>query len=244
MNVVEVGVAVVLGAAVAAWYAGAPAAVPVVTGTLLLGVLTLAAVRPGLGWFGAARTRVDPRGVALTIDDGPHPVTTPALLRVLADAGVHATFFFLADRAAAHPELVRATRDAGHEIGLHGLTHSWGLTVWAPRRGAVWLGAGRAAVEAAGAGPITRFRPPFGVVSPRLVAAVRGAGLALTWCSLRTGDGVRIAPETLRRRLAAARPGDVVLIHDGNPVTAEVLPDVLAAWSRAGLRVGSVAELT
>ena len=241
MNRVEVGIGVILAAAGGAVALGAPGAVlgAVMTGLIL--VIGVAAARPELGCFGPARTHVRPSGIALTIDDGPHPDTTPALLAALAAAHAHASFFFLADRARAHPHLVAAAVAGGHEVGLHGLSHSWGLTVWGPRRGEAWVRAGADALVAVGAGSVRRFRPPFGVVSPRLVAAVRGSGLELTWCSVRTGDGVAIDGPTLRARLLAARPGDVVLVHDGNPVTVAVLPEVLAAWS--GTRVGSVAEL-
>lgn len=241
MNLLELRIlGVALGWCVAG-VAGLP--LPAVIGalTVLAVSVGLAAARPGVGAFGPTRTRVRPEGIALSFDDGPHPDTTPRILAALAAADAHATFFFLADRAAAHPELVAATRAAGHEIGLHGLTHSWRLTVLGRRAGEAWVRAGLAGLAAAGAGPITRFRPPFGVVSPRLTASVRAAGLELCWCSVRTGDGVSLDPATLRARLAGVRPGDIVLLHDGNPVTVEVLPGVLAGW--AGTRLGSVAEL-
>ena len=57
--------------------------------------------------------------VALTFDDGPDPVWTPRVLEALEAAGVRATFFVIAPRAAEHPELVEATLAAGHEVELH-----------------------------------------------------------------------------------------------------------------------------
>ena len=52
------------------------------------------------------------REVALTFDDGPDPATTPAVLAALEAAGMHATFFVLAERARAHPELLAQMRQA------------------------------------------------------------------------------------------------------------------------------------
>lgn len=46
-----------------------------------------------------------------------------ALLELLAEHGVRATFFWLGLAAAEHPRLVRQVADAGHEIGSHGWTH-------------------------------------------------------------------------------------------------------------------------
>jgi hypothetical protein len=57
--------------------------------------------------------------VAPTIDDGPHPATTPALLDVLAAAGARATFFVLGSLAARHPELIERIAREGHELGNH-----------------------------------------------------------------------------------------------------------------------------
>ena len=57
--------------------------------------------------------------IALTIDDGPHPATTPAILETLARHDVRATFFVLGGRAREHPELVDRLREGGHELANH-----------------------------------------------------------------------------------------------------------------------------
>lgn len=72
-------------------------------------------------WF---RLRgAEPGAMALTIDDGPTPETTPALLDILDRHGVRATFFMLGARAIIHPELVAMVTARGHRIGLHGWSH-------------------------------------------------------------------------------------------------------------------------
>ena len=50
---------------------------------------------------------------------------TTRLLALLADAGVHATFFVLGRAAADTPALVRTIHAAGHEIGTHGFDHGF-----------------------------------------------------------------------------------------------------------------------
>jgi peptidoglycan/xylan/chitin deacetylase (PgdA/CDA1 family) len=57
--------------------------------------------------------------LALTFDDGPDPVWTPRLLDLLGELGTRATFFVIAPRAAAHPELIARMLDEGHSLGLH-----------------------------------------------------------------------------------------------------------------------------
>jgi len=67
--------------------------------------------------------RVQPRTIALTFDDGPDPRWTPQILAVLAKYRVPATFFVVGSLATRHPELVRAIRDSGSELGAHTFTH-------------------------------------------------------------------------------------------------------------------------
>ncbi|WP_158888569.1 bifunctional polysaccharide deacetylase/glycosyltransferase family 2 protein [Amycolatopsis anabasis] len=62
--------------------------------------------------------------LALTFDDGPDPVWTPAVLATLDRLGVHATFFVTGARAAQHPRLIREILAHGHEIGGHTATHT------------------------------------------------------------------------------------------------------------------------
>lgn len=67
----------------------------------------------------------DIKEVYLTIDDGPHPVTTPAYLRILAEKGVKATFFVLGSLAEKYPELVRQIEYEGHAVGNHTYSHNY-----------------------------------------------------------------------------------------------------------------------
>lgn len=66
-----------------------------------------------------------PEGVvALTFDDGPEPGHTEAILAVLARHKVPATFFLIAEKARAHPELVAQARALpGAVIGNHSWSH-------------------------------------------------------------------------------------------------------------------------
>lgn len=47
----------------------------------------------------------------------------PALLDSYAEYGVRATFFFVAEFAQKHPEIIKMIQPYGHEVGCHGLTH-------------------------------------------------------------------------------------------------------------------------
>ena len=72
-------------------------------------------------WHQLVRRRV---GVNGWETPGPAlPRQTEALLNAFAELNVRATFFVLGMAARAHPHLVKAIVDAGHEIGCHGDAH-------------------------------------------------------------------------------------------------------------------------
>jgi peptidoglycan-N-acetylglucosamine deacetylase len=68
--------------------------------------------------------------IALTFDDGPHPVYTPALLDLLKKHGVKATFFVVGENAEQNKELIKRIQEEGHSLGLHHYRHvsSWFLS--------------------------------------------------------------------------------------------------------------------
>lgn len=214
----------------------------------VLGVLctavALGSARPELALFGPTvlRAPAESGAVVLTFDDGPDPYSTPPLLDALDAAGASATFFLLADRVKAHPELARRIA-AKHEVALHGASHHPWLTLRSPRRGAAELRQAARDIEAVTGQRPTRFRPPFGAVSPRVYAAAAQAELTVVWCSLRTGDGGPLSDATLQKRCALADPGDIVLLHEGERPAACLLPTLLAAWQERGLRVCAAREV-
>ena len=61
--------------------------------------------------------------IALTFDDGPHPVYTPIILDILKEYGVQATFFVIGENAERYPDLIRRILSEGHEIGNHTYLH-------------------------------------------------------------------------------------------------------------------------
>lgn len=169
--------------------------------------------------------RVPVGTVGLSFDDGPHPGSTPAVLDVLDELDVQATFFCVGRNAAQHPQLVRRIREEGHAVGSHSHTHRHPRgTPLGPL--ADDYARGHAAVVDA-LGEHTRlFRPPHGHLDVP-AAAVLGRRDLSTW--LWTVD-----PEDWRPGVTAdqivdvagrATSTDVVLLHDWveEPVTAEAL---------------------
>jgi peptidoglycan/xylan/chitin deacetylase (PgdA/CDA1 family) len=186
---------------------------------------------PDILWRGPDSART----LYLTFDDGPDE-TTPALLDLLAQHGVAATFFLLGERARRRPDLVRAVRAAGHTIGQHTDTH---VDAW--RTPAVTIAAEmeRATETLADiTDEVVRWmRPPYGHFTPRMRAWCRARGQRIVMWDAMPGDFLSSAtPQTVSRRtLRLARPGSVLVLHEGGharsvtpPALARALPALLA----------------
>jgi peptidoglycan-N-acetylglucosamine deacetylase len=166
--------------------------------------------------LGIQRTVVSD-GVALTFDDGPHPEGTPAVLEVLDEAGIKATFFLVGEQVERRPALAAEIAARGHVVGLHGHRHRPQPALSA-RAVAEDLERGAAAVEAASGVAPGWHRPPYGLYSPAGLRLVRGRGLRPLLWSRWGKDWRRLTtPERITARASrGVHPGDVILLHDAD----------------------------
>lgn len=156
----------------------------------------------------------------LTIDDGPDAEDTPRILDLLDRHQARATFFLIGERAAKQPELVAEILKRGHEVGHHTYTHPMG-SFWcaSPARVRAELDNGLQSLRAAGASP-RWFRAPVGIKSLFLGEALRQRGLHYVGWTVRSLDTVSRDPEQVAKKVAdAARPGSIVLMHEGPSVS-------------------------
>ena len=97
------------------------------------------------------------------------------------------------------------------------------------------------------------FRPPIGMLSPRVAEAARRAHLTIVGWSATARDGraSTTAEEAAARLMAAARPGAILVLHDAverastarTPVAAAALAPLLEALAARGLRSVTLDEL-
>jgi peptidoglycan/xylan/chitin deacetylase (PgdA/CDA1 family) len=180
-----------------------------------------------------------PLPVALTFDDGPWPHNTQQILTILAQRQAPATFFVVGRQVQRYPELVRREVAAGMAIGSHSYRHPQPFDQLPVARIRDEIAQGRRTLVPLGVHPVG-FRPPGGAASPAVTAAAQELGHRTVLWSVDPADwqpGVT-SDQLVQRVLAAARPGAIVLLHDGGgdrSATVAALPAIIDGLRRLGL---------
>jgi peptidoglycan-N-acetylglucosamine deacetylase len=206
------------------------------------------------------RTGDRPGLLALTFDDGPDARWTPAILDILKQENVPATFFIIGKNGQTYPDLVRRIANEGHEIGNHTFTH--------PNLGEIplsltelELNATQRLIESEIGRSTVLFRPPyFGdaeadkpqEVEPAIVAQNLGyimVGVRIDpddWQTPVTADQI---VNRVLQRAADSNPetrGEVILLHDAGgdrSATVEALPRLIHELRARGFKFVAVSEL-
>ena len=182
-------------------------------------LLLYAMLVPNCQWFGPVLRSFETNEleVWLTIDDGPSPVHTIALLDVLDRFQARATFFLIGNHAERYPQLVTEILARGHEIANHTYTHPTG-SFW-------FAGPARIAAEIDLCAELLRtsedrrarfFRAPVGLKNVFVHPELDRRRLELVGWTVRGLDTVQRDPSQVAQRiLRRIKPGAIVLLHEG-----------------------------
>ncbi len=183
--------------------------------------------------------------IALTFDDGPDPIGTPAVAALLEAAGQRATFFCMGKKLDADPDVARALLAAGHELGNHSYDHSYTLNFRGPAHMDAEITRGADAVRRiTGGGDEPLYRPPVGLKNPPLSRVAQARGLRVVTWNVHSRDTLGGPPERVAARvLSGLQPGDIVLMHDPLPICREALPAILDGMAARGFTSVPVSEL-
>ncbi len=176
--------------------------------------------------------------IALTIDDGPDPLYTPTVLRLLDKYQTQASFCVVGVHADAYPKLVRDVARAGHILVNHSYTHPLPFTNLPQKRIVAEITRTQAAIEKASGVTPQLFRAPGGEWSKFVFEAVAAYGLEpLDW-DVDPRDWAMPGTKHIVKAMLRARPGEIVLCHDGGgnrSETVKALRKVLPSWKRRGI---------
>lgn len=165
---------------------------------------------PSITWRGPSHAEDGSPTVYLTFDDGPHPVSTPTLLKHLYELEANAHFFVTGENAIAYPDLLRQLLESRHVVGNHGWTHN---DPWKSKRNDMLNGLQRTNEQL---GDEARFvRPPYGRFTPALLKWAKARDQRVVLWDVMPGDFLNEPVEDMADRMTRwLRPGSILVLHD------------------------------
>ena len=183
--------------------------------------------------------------IALTFDDGPWPNTTAKVLDILKKNRIKSTFFVVGQNVKNYPDLTKQIVADGHIIANHTWHH------WYHQ-----MNAQAAAYEVANTTDIiyqttgvrtSLFRPPGGIMNNGVAAYAKNNKYAVIMWSADSMDYSRPAvPRLMNNIFREAKPGGIVLMHDGGgdrSHTVKALPEIISRFRKQGYEFVTVPEL-
>lgn len=182
--------------------------------------------------------------VALTLDDGPDPQTTPRILEILRENQVRVTFFLISGRVLGCEELVQALVRDGHELGNH-MTADQPSIRLSPQafEEDLWAAHGVLSKFAR----VRWLRPASGWYSAAMIKIAKAHGYRVALGSVFPYDThVRSAWFATHYILFNIRPGSIIVLHDGQDRgqrTVQVLQHLLPRLKARGYDLVTLSDL-
>ncbi|MEY2914407.1 MAG: Peptidoglycan-N-acetylglucosamine deacetylase [Cyanobacteriota bacterium] len=184
--------------------------------------------------------------IALTIDDGPWPKTTLEMLDICKQNNVKVTFFWVGNALQANPEIAKRVVAEGHAIGNH-TWHHWYRNLDTATAKSEIERTNDLIYKTTGV-KTSFFRPPGGYLNNGLAAYAKNKQNSVVLWSVTSADtDPRAKPQAfVKNVLKGAKPGAIVLMHDGGgnrERTVKALPEIISGLKQQGYRFVTVPEL-
>lgn len=187
------------------------------------------------------------KNIALTFDDGPHPVHTPEILDILAEYDVKATFFVIGENVSWYGDLVKTEYESGHEIGNHTYSHHMNLKKLSYDGICAEIETAENIIYENTEYRTRLLRPPGGIYSDTLLRAAADNDYNIICWSVDTRDWAHTpTDEIVKNVLSSVKEGDIILFHDyvsGDSPTPEALRQIIPTLLDEGYNFVTVSEL-
>ncbi len=187
-----------------------------------------------------AEEKTEKKRIALTFDDGPHPIYTPQMLELLEEEQVPATFFLLGENVELYGDVVKEIAREGHLIGNHTYHHVQVTSLSLDEACREIQETSDLIEELTGAG--TEYvRPPFGTWNAELEERLNL--IPVMW-SIDTKDWTTQNVDWIvREAVKHAEDHDIILMHDSYQSTVDAVRRVIEQLEAEGFEFVTVDEI-
>ncbi len=193
-------------------------------------------------------SKLPPKTLLLTFDDGPHPRYTDRVLEILRQRGIKSVFFELGTNLAAvnHDRIqpkraasaARHLVEAGYAIGSHGLSHAV-LPKMSDREIGDEIDRTNRLIQTVVKVRTPLFRPPYGERDTKVLAALEAHKMRSILWNIDSKDWADpVAKSIANRVIASARRSGhgIILLHDIHERTVDALPLIIETLRADGFR--------
>ena len=182
--------------------------------------------------------------VALTFDDGPSGSNSEALLEMLAERDVHATFFLCGYRIEEWPaELCKKLGEPGHELAMHGYSHTSFKEMSAGEIQDELSKTKELIQKNAGVTP-TLVRPPYGAMNDDSYETLKKAGYPVIIWDVDTEDWRNSDSEDVANTVfEQVQDGSIILMHDMHQSSVDAAALIIDHLKDEGYVFLTVSEL-
>lgn len=212
---------------------GTPPATPalLITSTATLNPIPLSCNEISLG-------NKERKEIALTFDAGSGSGSANKILNILEENNIKATFFLTGKWAEQNPELVKKISRAGHEIYNHTYSHPDLTKTTEEEIKSQFDKTENIIMNLTGRSTKPFFRPPYGARNKIVLDFICGEGYqsifwtvdALDWKEGTTADVAK------SRIFAKEQNGEIILMHVGDNLSAEILLEVIQKFNADGYK--------
>ncbi|MCF6346967.1 MAG: polysaccharide deacetylase family protein [Flavobacteriaceae bacterium] len=182
--------------------------------------------------------------VAITFDDGPNEIVTPKILALLKKYNAKATFFCIGKNIEANPIVFKQIIEEGHSIGNHSYTHSNNFGFFSKSVVIEEIIKTNKLSQNLIGKEMKLFRPPFGVTNPSISKALKQTKHHVIGWNVRSLDTVIKDENKIFNRITKhLKSGDVILLHDTNERTINVLEQLLLFLQENKFEISTVDTL-
>jgi peptidoglycan/xylan/chitin deacetylase (PgdA/CDA1 family) len=161
----------------------------------------------------------------LTFDDGPDPVSTPLILKILGNHALRGLFFCNGSLAEKYPDLIEQIKSKGHLIGNHGYSH---LNGWKTSVSEYLKDVERSSAHTSS----LLFRPPYGRLKMPQFLRLRQKYKIIFWDIMPYDFDKSFSSEkSLKILKEKIRPGSIIVLHDNSQSTATCFLDEFIKYS-------------
>ncbi|MBZ9608301.1 polysaccharide deacetylase family protein [Clostridium estertheticum] len=183
--------------------------------------------------------------VALTFDDGPDPVNTPKIIKVLRENNIQGTFFCIGKQIEACKSIIKEAYEDGNVISNHSWAHKDFATINAAEiRNEVTLTENEIN-KVIGKTPAL-IRVPYGDTNDAVQNSLTTLNYKNIIWSTDTLDWEQCEVDNIVKNVVEnVRPGEIILMHcnEDKKVTTEALPQIISKLKEMGYSFVTVDKL-